>query len=431
MALVIDTQEIQEDLYVANLKVCVPKKSINIDAKDLINFDVAEAWKTNGARVSFSLNVSKKINEFIDRYTVARREIVGHLMFDGHQFMMFEGQTNEFLEKCKELDDNFVADLEAILESWHEIKDDFESMLFEKMTIAVKKSMEGSHNRNGKTDAEIEEMINKSIEYYIRKFPTEDEVRDKCAVVVSNPKLFKQKPPKGLSKEAAEAYEKAEKQNIKLIYNLLSNEYLEIELDSCVGFVDEFVELYDNDELPHIFRKDIVDALKVTDEDDSEFDLENKGDSEKISIKDLKNSKGKSKYNVYTYRNLLNRCRSLIQNINNSIPMLAKVVSENELEQLQDMGTNLKLFSNWCVEWLKQYKASPKASPKASKSSANLVIVDEPEEIAVSEPVEKEVVVEEGKDENIEIVPDMISDVKTENTETVVSVDDDDFDIAI
>lgn len=439
MTLILDTSTLKESLYVTNLKLSVPQKSINIDAKDLIDDGIAEAWATDGARVSFSLNISKRVNEFIDKMNVSRRNIVSRLMFDGSNFLLFESGLNDYLTDCKQLDDEFANQLEEILEDWETIKADFEFALSEKMTVALTKSF-SSHNKTS-----IEEQVDKACELYMsRKFPSVDVVRDKCAVIYDTPRLFKQAAPTGLTPEAFAAYEKSQEENLKIIYDLLVRDYLSLELDVCVGFLDDLVKQLATGNLPPIFQQNIVAAING--EFDSsvgkeEFDLAlgdtQKEKSEDVEIQsriaELVNSEGVRKYNVFSYKKLLGRSKAIAENLANSIPMLAKLIDATKLEDMGVMLANCKLFYSWCEEWLKEYEVTGKKSKKLFVSPVP-VVTNSIQEVTkeVEEIIEVERVLASELD-NIVFLPE-IKDKPKVTEEIKVEIDNDDssdFDLAI
>lgn len=378
MTLVLDTSTLKENLYVTNLKLSTPQKSINIDAKDLIDDEIAETWGTDGARVSFSLNISKRINEFIDRFTVARRNICGRLMFDGNNYLLFESSLNDFLIECKQLDDEFATALDEILVDWETVEDDFQFALSEKMRVALTKSF-SSHNKTT-----IDEQIERVTEIYMtRKFPSAEVVRDKCGVIYDTPRLFKQAAPKGLSPEALAAYEKSQQENLKLIYDLLMKDYLTLELDVCIGFLDTIVTLSSSGTLPRLFHPSILEIAQdeSVNESDEEigggevFDLgigEKKETSVEVEVasrlSELKNmgaaTNGTRKYSINTYKKLLKSCKLIAENLNSSIPMLSKVIDPTPLEDMGVMLENTKTFYSWCESWVKEYETTGK-KPKS------------------------------------------------------------------
>lgn len=438
MTLILDSSTLKESLYVTNLKLSVPQKSINIDAKDLIDDGIAEAWATDGARVSFSLNISKRVNEFIDKMNVSRRNIVSRLMFDGSNFLLFESGLNDYLTDCKQLDDEFADQLEEILGDWETIKADFEFALSEKMTVALTKSF-SSHNKTS-----IEEQVDKACELYMsRKFPSVDVVRDKSAVIYDTPRLFKQAAPTGLTPEAFAAYEKSQEENLKIIYDLLVRDYLSLELDVCVGFLDDLVKQLASGSLPTIFQQNIVAAIngEFDSSKKEEFDL-GLGETQKEKYEDVEiqsrlaelvNSEGVRKYNVFSYKKLLTRSKTIAENLANSIPMLAKLIDASKLEDMSVMLGNCKLFYSWCEEWLKEYEASGKKSKKLFSSPTPLEtssIQDVSKE--VEEIIEVEKVLASELD-NIVFLPEIKDKAKVKE-EIKVEIDNDDnsdFDLAI
>jgi hypothetical protein len=418
MSSVILIEEIKENLYCTNLKLSTPQKSINIDARDLLNDEIVEAWGTDGARVSFSLNISRKINEFIDRFTVARRNIISPLMFDGHQFLIYESQLNDFLVDCKQMDDDFADALSNITSEWESIQEEFESLLIEKMRIAIAKSKLNDNKTGDDIDSEV---ANACEQYMSRKFPTVDQVLDKSGVIYETPRLFKQPIPSTLSKEAKEAYEKSQIENMKLIFDLLVKDYEKLEIDFTVGFLDELQEAIK--ELPFIpisdRIKDLINGIIATTTDD-EFSLSAEGNSDthidvRAAIDNLSTNSGARKFNISSYKRLLVGLRNLKVNVSNSIPLLKSVIDADKLSTLETIDNNIDKFIERCNNYIATHKSKGNI-----KKKEKLVIVEDSQLDMGNEDI---VIVTGSDDNDIELVNDIPEEIEEQKIE--ISLDDD------
>jgi hypothetical protein len=424
MSSVILIEEIKENLFCTNLKLSTPQKSINIDARDLLNDEIVEAWGTDGARVSFSLNISKKINEFIDRFTVARRNIISPLMFDGHQFLIYESQLNQFLVACKEMDEQFADELEAITGEWDSIQEEFESLLIEKMRVAIAKSKLNENKTADDIDVEVLEAVN---QYMTRKFPTSEQVIDKSGVIYETPRLFKQAIPATLSKEAKEAYEKSQTENMKLIFDLLVKDYEKLEIDFTVGFLDELQDAVKKSELPFTpisdRIKEIVNGLITLKSSDDDFSLASSDDNNdthidiRSSLENLRTDDGTRKFNITSYKRLKIDLGNLKVNVSNSIPLLKSVIDSDKLSTLETIDNNIDIFSERCDNYIVTHKTKP-----APKKKEKLVVIEDSNNLNMG--TDEKVIVEDSDiDNDIKLVEDNIEEIKEEKIE--ISLDDD------
>jgi hypothetical protein len=424
MSSVILIEEIKENLFCTNLKLSTPQKSINIDARDLLNDEIVEAWGTDGARVSFSLNISKKINEFIDRFTVARRNIISPLMFDGHQFLIYESQLNQFLVSCKEMDEQFADELEAITSEWDSIQEEFESLLIEKMRVAIAKSKLNENKTADDIDTEVLEAVN---QYMTRKFPTAEQVIDKSGVIYETPRLFKQAIPVTLSKEAKEAYEKSQLENMKLIFDLLVNDYEKLEIDFTVGFLEELQDAVKKSELPFTpisnRIKEIVNGLITLNSNDDDFSLASSEDNNdthidiKASLENLRTDSGTRKFNITSYKRLKSDLGNLKVNVSNSIPLLKTVIDSDKLSTLENIDNNIDIFSERCDNFIATHKTKP-----TQKKKEKLVVIEDSDNLDMG-TYEKVIVEDSAIDNDIELISDSPEEIKEETIE--ISLDDD------
>lgn len=432
MPFILDTATLKENLYVTNLKLSTPPKQISIKPEDLLDDEIVLAWTKEGARCSFSLKIGKLVSEFVDRQSVRRRDITSHMMHDGSNFLLFESNLNQYLLDCKELDDLFAVELEELLLQWESIRDDFEGILHEKMTTAVTKS-----SPNKILTTELETTVEENLVYYMtHKFPTEDDIRDSCGVIYDTPRLFKSQAPTGLSPEAMEAYEKSQVENTKIIYELLIKDYQVLEIDVSIGFLDDLISQYNSTSSTEglqikIFNSSIIHAIqnpvvisanqeetesqqetsdfKLFDDDSNnshEKSKETSNDTNNIDIKanlaQLKKQVGAketSRYNINSYRRMLGKSKSLVDNIINSLPILSKVIDQPKLDDLTDMLHNTKTFVEWNQQYVDEYEQTQvqKAETKGTRTKSKSLTIDTNQEINhdMGELVEVEPISEE------------------------------------
>ena len=231
---------------------------------------------------------------------------------------------------------------------------------------------------------------------------------------------------------------------MKIIYDLLVRDYLSLELDVCVGFIDNLVKQLSTGNLPPIFQQNIVAAINGQFDESSskqEFDLGlaeiRKEKSEDVEIQsrlaELVNSDGVRKYNVFSYKKLLSRSKAIAENLTNSIPMLAKLIDATKLEDMGVMLANCKLFYSWCEEWLKEYETIGKKSKKLFSTPVPVETNSiQDEKIEVEEVIEVEKVLASQLD-NIVFLPETKENPKAKD-DIKVEIDNDDtsdFDLAI
>jgi DNA repair exonuclease SbcCD ATPase subunit len=290
--------------------------------EDVLDDSLLDAWSSDGARVSFALPISEEVDEFINRFTVRRREILAPLLNNGSEYLLYESYLSEFLEKCKETTDEYNAELTGIIARWESIKDEFQGKLYEKLRIAIAKRLSDSD--------EIDDVANKAVEHYMSKFPSAETIASKCSVVYETPRLFKTPPPPTLSAEAKGVWEESEKENVISLYRLISNEYDRVTLDFVVGFL-----------------QDVIDSdIAISIESEELRKLLTEGTDEELEK--LVNSSGKRNYNITSYRNLQRDVINLHTNIKHSLPMFSSVLSENDMQFVSGWQESLKV----CIDAL-------------------------------------------------------------------------------
>lgn len=331
--------EITETLYVTNLKLSLPPKSIAINPQDLLDDALAIAWGTDGARVSFSLPINERVSKFNDKFTNMRREIVAPLMFTGYEFLLYESSLNEYLEKCRVLDNEFLNDLTEILSDWDDIREDFEGKLFEKVYVAIRAKNKDMDN------GAIDEKVKIAVENYMNsKFPLMESLQDKCGVSYETPRVFKSVQPANLSENARLAWQQSQTQSTKMIHELLLRDYDRIELDFVVGFLNRILD--NAKDLPFIiFQQQLKDYIYGSD------------DGEIVYFENVVNSNGKKRYSIKTYQNLTVDVDNLLSNVKNSLPTLKQVVTSEELDIMEEIKDNLICFLDWLNDYINEYQS--------------------------------------------------------------------------
>lgn len=407
MAVIVGT-ELKETLYVTNLTTRFPRASIRVDAHDLVDPTFAESWVSNGGRMTFTLEISEKITEMIKTFTKRRTEILAPLLYDGTNYHPYQSQLDQYLNDCVQLEKDLEAELDLVLCDFDEIRKDFESRLVEEINLALRK-----HRNNADLDVEVEAQ--ELAEFYMtRKFLSEDKIRKQCGVFYDPPRLFKQVPPAGLSPEAQQAYEAAHQKNVSRIRSLLTDNYLELEVRTALGFLDTLRQLHAvgamsikffNAELEQTIAD--PDAIALAQDDDIEegLTLEPVVEQESHSAstytvsmtekriaanaQNLNTETGKPRYNVTSYQLLQRESDILAENLKNSISMIPEVSSD--VSEIHQMIRNLEVFSEMAQRWIADYNEAKAAKKKRKRRAIAEEMVIEVNMSVLTEPNEETV----------------------------------------